>query len=94
MEPNTQEPGANLTIPMLVGGAVLAILVLGGLYLWQQPAGTMESAYSDVDSESWMPAQAGGTDDAAEIEAELEATDMSAFENSMNADIDAAASSI
>lgn len=95
MEPTTtQEPGSSLTVPMVLGLALIAMLVLGGLYFWQGEGATMESAYSDVDSESWMPAEAGGTDDAAEIQAELEATNMDAFEQHMNADAEAAASSI
>ncbi len=92
----TREPGSALTGPLLVGAAVLVVLILGGIYLSQMSDGsraTMESTYSDVDSESWMP-QTGGSDDAASIQAELEATSMAEFENNMNADAEAAASSL
>jgi hypothetical protein len=102
MEPTTSEenhvsqgPGPRLTGPLLIGAAAVVVLVLGGLYLWQSGAttGTMESAYSDVDSESWMP-RSGQGDDAASILAELEATNMAEFESNMNADAEASASSL
>lgn len=93
MEPTTvQEPGANLTMPMLIGGALVAIAILAGLYLWQSPQPADESL-SDVDSETWMPASTD-SDDAAAIQAELEATSMTQFEENMNADAEAAASGL
>ncbi len=93
MEPTTvQEPGANLTMPMLIGGALIAIAILAGLYLWQSPR-VAEETLSDVDSETWMPA-ASDSDDAAAIQAELEATSMTQFEQNMNTDAAAAASGL
>lgn len=77
---------------MLIGGALVAIAVLAGLYLWQNPQAADESL-SDVDSETWMPA-ASDSDDAAAIQAELEATSMTQFEQNMNADAAAAASGL
>ncbi|MHB1086826.1 MAG: hypothetical protein ACYCZ0_03710 [Minisyncoccota bacterium] len=93
MEPTTvQEPGANLTMPMLIGGALIAIAVLAGLYLWQRPQ-VADETLSDVDSETWMPASSD-SDDATAIQAELEATSMTQFEQNMNADAAAAASGL
>ncbi len=92
----SQGPGSSLTGPLLIGAAAVILLMFGGLYLWQGTStsrDTMESAYSDVDSESWMP-QTGGNDDAASILAELEATNMAEFESNMNADAEASASSL
>lgn len=87
-----QEPGANLTMPMLVGGALIAIVVIGALYLWQKPERASEGL-SDVNSETWMPASTN-SDDAAAIQAELEATSMTEFEQNMNADAEATASGL
>jgi len=42
----------------------------------------------DGTSESWMP-QSSASDEAAAIEAELQATNMSEFEQRMNADLEA-----
>lgn len=97
MEPNipqetSAEPGANLTMPMLVGGAVLAALVLGALYFYQRPIDSNNSRI-DTSTETWMPAPSN-SDDAAAIQAELEATNMSEFEQRMNADADASSSGI
>jgi hypothetical protein len=67
--------------------------MLGGWYFWQQS--NVESTADlplipgdEVSGEAWVP-PTSNSDDAAAIETELEAMDMSSFEAMMNADVEA-----
>ncbi|RJQ34897.1 hypothetical protein C4556_01270 [Candidatus Parcubacteria bacterium] len=95
--PAQQAPASSSLGPVI--GAIIVILVLGlgALYFWgaqlnEQPD-ELPFIPGDGTSESWMP-QSSGSDEAAAIEAELQATDMSAFEQQMNADLEATESGL
>jgi hypothetical protein len=93
-------PGSSLTSPALIIGGVVAVAAIAALLLWQYPVGgkaMMDNSamnQQSVAQESWMPATSGNSDDAASIQADLEATNMNDFESLMNADTQAAASGI
>ncbi len=102
--PNTEPVSKSSAGPVIGAVIVIIILALGGLYFWgaelnEGPAEQLPFIPGDdgavVESESdaaWLP-PSNDSDDAAAIEAELEATNMSAFENETNADMSAAESS-
>ncbi len=84
-----------MTRRSLIGGGILAVIVLGGIVFWQMPntIDSESSTMADVDKEPWLP-PSNNSDEAAAIQAELEATSMTEFENEMRADADASASSM
>lgn len=88
-----QEPGSNLKFPMLIGAAVVILFAVALLYFWPDVSVAPSYLSDSQQEESWMPSSTG-SDEAAAIQAELESTNMAEFENSMNADANAAASGI
>ena len=91
--PSQQTPASSSLGPVI--GAIIVILVLGlgALYFWgarlnEQTPDDLPFIPGDGTSESWMP-QSSASDEAAAIEAELQATNMSEFEQRMNADLEA-----
>ena len=97
-QPASTPPSQSSSGPLVGIVIVIALLALGAFYFWQQSAqsGTPEMSYipgDDASSESWVPAGTG-SDDAAALEAELEATNMAEFEALMNADANASESSL
>ncbi len=99
--PQTEQVSKSSAGPIVGAFIVIIILALGGLYFWgaqlnQEPEDTLPFIPGDdgmTGEETWLPSSSG-SDDAAAIEAELEATNMNAFESEMNADLDATESSI
>jgi len=91
--PSQQTPASSSLGPVI--GAIIVILVLGlgALYFWgarlnEQTPDDLPFIPGDGTSESWMP-PSSASDEAAAIEAELQATNMSEFEQRMNADLEA-----
>lgn len=77
---------------------VIVLLVIGAVYFWVQSSNTKAPDLpfipgDESSAETWMPASSQ-SDDAASIQADLEATDMTAFEAQMNADAGAADSGL
>ncbi len=105
MEPNTpiqQSPSpastTSATGPIIGAVIVIALIALAGAYVWMQGIGgtTKEVPYipSDTSADgSWMP-PSNNSDEATAIEAELNATNMDAFDSQMKADINASAESL
>lgn len=97
----TEEATASSSVGPIIGTIiVIALLALGGWYFWsvlkERPGAELPFIQGDVtagEEESWAP-PTSSSDDAATIEAELEAMNMSNFEQYMNADLDAASSQI
>lgn len=90
--PKAVEAGEKSGVgPAMGAGIVIILLAIGALYFWSQqddrtqPAPAAVAGDAEAARESWQ-APSGASDDAAAIEAELSATDMNAFEQSMNAD--------
>lgn len=86
------QKGAVSTQTAIIGGIALILVIAAIAYMWPMSSWTPEAAY-DTSSETWM-ATSSTSDEAAAIQAELEATNMSDFEASMNADAEASASGI
>lgn len=76
---------------------VIALLAVGGFYFWLQSAQneTPELPYipGDGASEDWQPATTN-SDEAADIEADLEATNIGEFETLTEDDLEATDSSL
>lgn len=103
-ENNTESTGAQgsesaIAGPAIGAGIIVVLLLAGALYFWSQNAsreqaqlpfieGDSQSAEEKVAGEQWMP-QSTNSDEAAAIQAELEATNMNAFEAGMSADAEA-----
>ena len=103
-ESNTQGPSAasmpakSSSGPVVGSIVIIVLLIIGGLYFWmQEPRDTMSYPPfipgDSTEDEAWMQA-ASSSDEATAIEAELNATNMDAFETQMNADATAAAESL
>ena len=107
MEPNTSAE-SNTTAasvaaksssgPIIGTIVIITLIVIGGLYFWmQEPKDTMANLPlipgDSTADESWMP-PATTSDEAAAIEAELNATNMDTFEAQTNADAAAASQSL
>ena len=87
--------------PLIGATIIIVVLALGAFYFWGAHLNTVKKANdglplipaegadttSDANQE-WMP-QDSSSDNAADIQADLEATDMSTFEQQMNADMEA-----
>jgi len=92
--PNPQQPApANSPGPIIGAVIVIVVLALGALYFWgarlnQEAPDELPFIPGDGTTESWMP-PSSNSDEAATIEAELQATDMTGFEQQMNADLEA-----
>lgn len=101
---NTDNAGSPLAVTapaspaknqsLIIGAVVILALVLGGAFFMMKdngmvadPIGATSEAATASD-ESWLP-QSSASDDAAAIEAELQATNMNAFESEINADTEA-----
>lgn len=85
--------------PVVGAIIVIIILVLGGLYFWGAQLNNKtvdELPFIQGDEQSsmntWLPSD-NSSDEAAAIEADLQATNMDAFEQEMNADLSATESS-
>lgn len=92
MHPSIEEQRGAVSMQTVAIGAV-ALIALGALvYFWPWMSSSPDAAY-DTSNEAWM-ASSSNSDDAAAIQAELEATNMTEFEINMNADAEAAASGI
>ncbi len=84
--------------PIIGAVIIIVLLVFGGLYVWMQgPTDKMSDLPlipgDPSENEAWIP-ESTTSDAAADIEAELTATDMDAFEAQMNADAAAASKSL
>jgi len=92
--PAVATASSSMTKPVLVVGGIVAILVIAGIFLWNQPAqGTAmntSGTNTPIAEESWMPATTSSSDDAAAIQADLQATNMNDFGSMMNTDAQAA----
>lgn len=101
MEPSTTpsgtptvEPGAQMSSPMYAAAIILAIIVIGGIFYWKGTDSSREAnSIMSQTEETWQPATTN-SDDAASIQAELEATDMKEFEDLMKADAESSASAL
>lgn len=77
---------------------VIAVLALGALYFWgaklnQENADQLPFILGNETNETWLPEQ-NDSDDAAQIEAELRATNMNEFESRNSADAEATANGL
>lgn len=87
-------PGAGPMVGIII---VILLLAAGGYYFLQESGQNEVSEVpyipGDEVSESWQ-AESTGSDEAAAIEAELEATNMNEFEAAMESDLEATNSSL
>jgi len=102
IQPQTEKASAGPIVGAII---VIIVLALGALYFWgaqlnqtpdQLPLIQDDSSANvqqDVSNEAWIP-PSSNSDDAAAIEAELQATDMSGFEQNMSADANAVSAGI
>jgi len=77
---------------------VISLLALGALYFWGARLNGVPEELplipgDDASAESWAPQQSS-SDEAAAIEADLNATNMTEFEQQMDADLNATESSL
>src|SRR3989344_6209916 len=91
-------PDSSPVGPIFGTIVVITLLALGGWYFWsilqERSSAELPFIQGDVtptEEESWIQ-PTSNSDDAAAIEAELEAMNMDEFEQYMNADLDAASS--
>jgi len=92
--PPKSTQGAGPMVGIII---VILLLAAGGYYFWQESAQSEVSEVpyipGDEVSESWQ-AESTGSDEAAAIEAELEATNMNEFEAATESDLEATNSSL
>ena len=86
------------TGPAIGIAIIVALLAVGGYYFWstQLPQNTSEVTPSDTlnkTAETWQAPQ-GTSDTATDIQAEVDATDMAAFEAQMDADMAAVSAAL
>ena len=105
--PSPTEPTQKNSAGPIIGTIiVIVLLALGALYFWgaqlnQQAPDDLpyipgdESSMTDsrMAAPDWIP-PSSNSDEAAAIEADLQATDMNAFEQQTNADLEAANSEL
>ncbi len=91
----TLKSGSAITGPAIGAGIIVILLLAGALYFWNQNASQEQAELPFIEGdeqklagEQWMP-QSSDSDEAAAIQAELEATNMSDFEQKMKADAEA-----
>ena len=97
--PVSPAPEKSSAGPIVGTIIVIVLLALGALYFWgarlnrETPDELPFIPGDDSAAESWVP-PSSNSDEAAAIEAELEATNMSEFEQQMDADLSAIESSL
>ena len=69
--------GGGLSGPVIGVIVILAIIILGGLYFWSQRAGN-DAVIDEINTQS-------GSDEASDIEADLNATDIENLDAELNA---------
>lgn len=92
MHPSLKEQHGAISMQTVAIGAVALIALASVVYFWPSMTSSPDAAY-DTSNEAWMAAPSN-SDDAAAIQAELEATNMTEFETNMKADAEATASGI
>ena len=73
----TGEGGGGPSGPIIGTIVILAIVILGGLYFWNQRAGN-DTVIDEINTQN-------GSDEASAIEAELDATDIENLDAELNA---------
>ncbi len=91
----TQAPASHAMGPLIGTLIILIVLALGGLYAWNMQASMPENEplpliLSDDDREGLPPTSS--SDEVTDIEADISATDLDAFEAQIDADLKAAES--